>query len=129
MPEGMLLLSSVARTHDCLVRDLAKREDDTTIRHLIDFLCKVGIAVIDFIGHRLVLRRYAAHGIGDPAIDQLQTVIEGNTLALVGKAVLMERFVKQESGMVTGEGAPGGIGAMQTRSQPDDKETRIRRTE
>ena len=27
MPEGMLLLSSVARTHDCLVRDLAKREE------------------------------------------------------------------------------------------------------
>ena len=85
-------------------------------------------AGVDFRRQRLVLRRHAAHGIADPAIDQRQPVVGPRLVDAVGKAVFEQRRVEQVAGVVAGEGPPGAVGALQARREADDQQPRRRRS-
>ena len=72
----------------------------------------------NLLGRRLVLRRHAAHGIGDHAIDELKRLGR----ALGGGPARQTRFeqsgVEQLSGKVAEEGAAGAVCAFSPGASP-----------
>src|SRR5713101_9186280 len=66
----------------------AEGENDTQPGHRGDFVGQKWPAGEYFFPFGLVLGRHAADGVGDPAIDEEQTVIRSRTIAARGKSVL-----------------------------------------
>ena len=69
------------------------------------------------------------HGIGDPAVDQLQAVVGPRLIGALGEAVFEQRGVEQVAGIVAGEGTAGAVGALHARREANDQETRLDVTE
>src|SRR3546814_10150814 len=67
----------------------------------------------------LVLRRHAAHCIGDTAVDQAEPIARMAAIAALGEAELQEGAIEQVAGVVPGEGAARLVGALQPRRQTD----------
>ena len=65
------------------------------------------------------------HGIGDPAVDQLQAVVGTRLIGALGKAVFEQRGVEQVAGIVAGEGTAGAVGALHPRRETDDQQARL----
>src|SRR3546814_12031699 len=61
----------------------------------------------------LVLRRHAAHCIGDTAVDQAEPIARMAAIAALGEAELQEGAIEQVAGVVPGEGAARLVGALQ----------------
>ena len=78
---------------------------------------------------RLVLRRHAAHRIGDAAVDQLKSVVGMRAVLAAREAVARQRLVEQLAGVVAGERPAGAVGALQAGRQTDDQQARIERAE
>ena len=77
--------------------------------------------MVIFGGGRLVLRRHAAHGIGDHTVDKLKAVIGALAILACGEAAGEQGFVEKIAGEIPGEGPAGTIGAAQTWRQPDNQ--------
>ena len=60
---------------DCVMGNLTQAQHNFKVRHLGDCTFEKGLAVLNLIACGFVLRRDAAHRIGDAAIDQLKAVI------------------------------------------------------
>src|SRR5215472_9630014 len=103
------------------MRDTTKRDDRAQPRHGLDGRSKVGPAATDLCGQRLVLWRNASHRIADQAIDQLQAVVGPGLVVALGKAVFEQRRIKEIAGVVAGERPSCPVGALQSRSKPDDQ--------
>jgi hypothetical protein len=86
-------------------------------------------AAVDLGAERPVLRRHATHRIGDPAVDQLETVAWIGAVAAAREAEAQQVVVEDQAGVVARERPPGAVGAAQTRSEADDQQTRRRRAE
>ena len=71
---------------------------------------------------RLVLRRHAAHRIGDRRADQLQPVVGPRLETARGEAEADQRAVEQVAGIVAGERPAGAVGAAQAGRQADDQQ-------
>ena len=74
----------------------------------------------------LVLRRSAPNRRGDARSDQHLTVIDRNGMRLGCKASPMHGSEEPVATSVSGEHAPGPVGAMGCRRQSDDEDTRMR---
>ena len=83
----------------------------------------------DLRRRRLVFRRHAAHGIGDPAIDQFKSVVGARRILAARKPVMPKRLVQQIAGLIAGERPAGAVGALQPRRETDDQQPRVERTE
>ena len=63
------------RPHHCGVSDAAQRQNNGTRVKFCQFLLQVVIALSGFHRRRFVLRGDAANGVGNPAVNQAQTVV------------------------------------------------------
>ena len=72
----------------------------------------------------LVLRRHAAHRIGDERAPQAQAVLRIGTVIAAGQPELQQCGVEQIAGIIAGERASSAVGSTQSRRQPDDDEAR-----
>ncbi len=79
-------------------------------------------AGVDLGRRRLVLRRHAAHRVGDARVDELEPVVDARSKAPSGEAVLLQRRIEQIAGVIAGERPPGAVGAAQPRCEADDQE-------
>src|SRR6185369_5521247 len=77
----------------------------------------------------LVLGRYAADGIGDPAPDQFHTIVGFSPVIAPREAVFDEARIEEFTRIVAGERPPRAVCAAQARGQSDDEERRVRRAE
>src|SRR5262249_1059090 len=75
----------------------------------------------DLFGRGLVLRRYAAHRIRDPAVDQFESIVGMGAVFTPCKAKLVKCLVKQYAGIVAGERAAGAIGALESGREADNQ--------
>ena len=76
-------------------------------------------------GLRLVLRRDAAHRIGDAHPAKLEAVIGPGVVTPCGKAEFAKCLIEQSAGVVAGERAPGPVRAPEAGREPDDQQLRL----
>ena len=119
--------SSPQRRHHAVMRDAAEREDRAQVLHLGDGRLEKIAAGVDLGRRRLVLRRHAAHRVGDAAIDQRQAVVGPRLVVAAREAEFAERLVEQVAGIVAGEGPAGAVGALQAGREADDQQRARRR--
>ena len=81
-------------------------------------------AGVDLAAERSVLRGHAAHGVGDPAVDQLEAVVGGRAVVTARKAEPAQGRIEDLAGMIAGERAAGPIGAAQSGGEADDQQSR-----
>ncbi len=86
------------------------------------FAFEIGQAVADFYGQRLVSWRRAADRGGNQRALENKTIIGAFRLRLIRETGAMELRVQEIAGAVSGEHAPGPIGAMRGGRQSDDDE-------
>src|ERR1700730_6510450 len=79
----------------------------------------------DLLRRRLVLRRHAAHRIGDAAVDQLEAVTGAGVILAAGEPELEQRCIEQIAGIIAGDRPAGAIGAAQSRCEANDEEARV----
>ena len=91
MREGKLRQGEFERAQRALMRDPAERDHDLKPRHRRDRRRQIAAAGRDFLWRRLVLRRNAAHGVDDRAVDEGQAVIRPAIVDARGEAELDER--------------------------------------
>src|SRR5262249_17903625 len=75
------------------------------------------------------VRRHAAHGVGDPAIDQFESVIGAGGIVAAGEAELGKRRVEQISSIIPGKRPPGAVCAAKSRCEADNQEPGVAGTE
>ena len=66
--------------------NLAQGQNDRQPRHRGDFGTQENAARADLFGQRLVLRRHAACGIADPAVNEFEAVIRTRRVVAAGEA-------------------------------------------
>ncbi|MGY4294467.1 hypothetical protein ACVWXN_002562 [Bradyrhizobium sp. i1.4.4] len=107
------------------MRNPSERDDRAQLRHRRQGSPEKLAAGVDLDRQRLVLWRNAMHGIGDPAVDQLQAVVGPRLIGALGEAVFEQRGVEQVAGIVAGEGAAGAVGALHAWCKADDQQARL----
>src|SRR5438094_7040406 len=109
--------------------DTTERDNGTQFLHLSDGWRQEITAGSYFFRRRLVLGWYAAHRIGDPAVNQLKPIVGMGAVFAARKPKLAERVVEQHAGIVASEGAAGPVGTLQAGSEAYDQQARIGGTE
>ena len=102
--------------------EAAERQDRPQLRHRRDLGRQKGPAGGDLAGFGLVLRRHAAHRIGDPRPSERQAVIGAGAVISLGQAEFTQGRVQQFAGMIAGKRPPGAVGAFETGRQADDQQ-------
>ena len=110
------------------MRNPAKRDDRSQVRHRQDRLRQKGAAVVDFRRLRLILRRHAADSIGDCARNEPQAVIGPRVISSSREAVFNQRPVKKIAREIAREGPSRAVGAIETGRQTDHQQPRINRS-
>jgi hypothetical protein len=103
-----------------------QREDGAARRNPRKVGRKIIVARADFRGQRLVARRQALHGVGDPAIDERQPVVARYGNGPGGVAIRVQHVVEQDARKVAGEGPSACIRAVHAGRKADDDEPRSR---
>lgn len=112
----------------CIVGDGPQGENDGPgfqFRKLVGQEADTGA---DFRCNRLVLWRKTFDRVGDPAIDELQTIVNGFRVRRCTKPVFIERLVQQKTGVISGKRPAGSVGTVFARCQPDNQKSGIRIT-
>ena len=115
------------RRERAVVGNAPERQDGGKARHRGDAAGEERAAGADLGRRRLVLRRHAAHGVGDHAIGERERVVGRCGVASARKAELEQCGVEQVAGEVAGEGSPGAVGAPETGGQAHDQQACARR--
>jgi hypothetical protein len=71
------------------------------------------------------LRRHAAHGVGDAAINQRQAVIGALLVMAGGEAEFYQRGVEQQARIIAGERAARTVRAAHAGGETDDQQLRV----
>src|SRR3546814_6935747 len=94
MAEGVENLTRAQRGEHRAVGEAAKAEDDAQPLHGGDLSSQEGPAVGCLGPCWLVLRRHAAHCIGDTAVDQAEPIARMAAIAAPGEAELQEGAIR-----------------------------------
>src|SRR5262245_59459696 len=97
-----------------------KKRDE--IGQRLDAGKKKRAAGCNFLGRRLVLRRHAAHGIRDHAIDKLKRIGRAPMVAPARQTRLEQGGVEQLAGKIAEEWSPGTVCAFKPGRKPNDEE-------
>ncbi len=124
MRKGVAGAPQPLRREHRVVRDGAEREDCANARPCRQLGGEKRPAGADLDRVRLVLRRHAAHRVGDAGAAQRQPVLRMGAVITLGKPELQQGPIEQIAGKIAGERSPGPVGAPQTRRQADDQERR-----
>src|SRR5215470_18398735 len=79
----------------------------------------------DFLRGGFVVRRNAAHGIGDAAVKQLEPVVDAGGVMAAREAEFSQSRVQEIAGVVAGERPPGAVGAAQPGGKAHDQKPRV----
>jgi len=109
-----------------LVAERAEADDDAQVAKLGDLALQERPAGVALRWERVVARRRALHGGGDPCAAQLQPVAAMIGRRLVGEAGAMHRPVQPVARAVTGEHPPGAVGAVRGGGQSEHEHARLR---
>ena len=123
--EGKGASFQLKRIEDRVVGDAADGKERDEIGQRPDAGKKKRAAGRNFLRRRLVLRRHAAHGIGDHAIDELKRLGRALLMAPARQTRFEQSGIKQLSGKIAEEGAPGAVCAFKPGREPNDEETRV----
>ena len=123
--EGMLAQWNVERPKHALMRNASKRQRRSQIGHRGELREQELPARSDFRGQRLVVGRYAPHGIGERTIDELKTIVRARGVCAARKAVAEQGGVKKFACVVPRERPARAIGAVKARGQADNQEPPI----
>ena len=85
MLEGRGRALGAERLHGRLMGDAAERHDDAKLLHFRDGGDEKFAAGVDLRRCRFVLRRHAAHAVGDAGVDQLKRVVGARLEACRGR--------------------------------------------
>ena len=129
MLEGRRRALGAERLHRRLMGDAAERHDDAQLLHFRDGGDEKFAAGVDLRRCRLVLRRHAAHAVGDAGVNQLKRVVGARLEGAAGETVFLHGGVEQIAGEVAGERPSGAVGAAQARGEADDQQARVERPE
>lgn len=110
------------RADDRMVGDAAEREDEIRGASGSQFIVQELTAGVDLAADRLVLGWDATYGVGDPAVDEGETVIGPGVEGPAGEAEPAEHLVEDDARVVAGERAAGPVRTTQAWCQPDDQE-------
>src|SRR5579864_6313237 len=126
MTERVRGVLHVERATDAVMGDFAQCEDRVQMRHARDLGDEKLATRLDLERQGFVLRRYAAHGIGDGAIDEFESIVGTLAIGSPGETVFRERGVKKVAGIIAGERTTCPVRAMQSGRETDDQEPGIR---
>ena len=129
MREGKRGRLQTEGTNNGLMGDPAESDDRAQIRQGRDRRSEKGTAALNFRRHRLVLRRHAAHGIGDRARDKPQAVVHRRSVSARGKAEFDQHLIEKDAGEIAGKGPPRAVGAAQARREANHQQTRVKCSE
>ncbi len=102
--------------------DLSEADDDTDARQGVNFSGKVGGAVADLLGARLVAGRGAAYDGGDPGVAKLEAVVAVGGARFAGEAEFVQDGVHEVAGAVAGEGSAGAVGTVGAGGEAEDED-------
>jgi hypothetical protein len=102
--------------------DSSQCNDDAQIFESFEFALQIRSAVGQFRGQRLVVGRRAAGSSGYVEIMQNKPVVSIDCRRLTGKSRCVEHRVHKVAGSVSGERAPGAIGAVGAWSKSEHKD-------
>jgi len=97
--------------------DLAQHDDEPQVCQQLQLTLKIRPAIAQLEGRRLVARRRAVPGGGNPGIGKAQTVVRGRALGPGGETGAVQSAVQEVTGTVSGKHTSGTISAMCGRSQ------------
>jgi len=103
--------------------DLAEGDDDAEVGEGGEFTVGERGAVGELGGKRLVVRRGAADGGGDPEVVEGESVVAVCGAGLRGEAESVKDGVHEVSGGVSGERASGAIAAVRSGGESEDEDT------
>ena len=92
--------------------DLSEADDDSDTGQRLYFGGKMGGAVANLLGERLVAGGGTADNGCDPGMAKLEAVFAVDCTRFAGKAEFMEDGVHEVAGAVSGEGTAGAVGPM-----------------
>ena len=111
---------------EAVVRHLAERDRDSESRQERELAQQPATAGRD-LGRRGAVRgRGAAHDRGDERVAQPEPVVALARDGLAREPGAVERSVEPVAALVAGEHAPGPVGPVRGRREPDDEESRRR---
>ena len=106
--------------------DASQRQDRAALRHRRQVRSEIAIAGADLGGQRLVSRRQTLDGVGDPAVDETQSVVACAGDWLRRESMRIQRLVEQDTGVIARERPARRIGAVHAGCQADDEQPRGR---
>src|SRR6516165_7583144 len=105
--------------------DAAQCDNRAQIVHFGDCGFQIIAAGRDLLRSGFVVRWNAAYGIGDPAIEQLESIVGTGGVMAARKAEFSQSRVKEVAGIVASEWPPGAVGAAQAGGKAHDQKSRI----
>src|SRR5260370_479375 len=117
------------RRHGTVVGDASQENERGQVGHFRDRCLEEIAALLDLFAGRLVLRRDAAHRVGEGRREGGRAVTRERGSFARRKAEAREGGVQQIARIVAGERATGAVRALQTRCKTDDQQTRRHRPE
>jgi hypothetical protein len=124
--KGIVGLRQLQRPHHRPMRYRPKRHDNAAGTDRGKLASQVLVAAIHFGGGGLVLGRQALDRIGDTAVPQYQAVVLRRRDRSVREAIIVERLIEQDAGMVAGERTSTGIGAVHAGGETDHEQVCLR---
>ena len=106
-------------------RDFSQRQHRRRPQNL-QFAPQIAAAIQNFARQRLVGRWRATHGGGNVNILQPQSILAILRSRLIRESRRVQRLVQKIAGAVARKYAPRAIRSMRRRSQPQDKQLRVR---
>jgi len=121
MAEGMGFDPPAERPNGAVMGDLTQRHNRCQLRQRLDPVFQKLATCVDLWPNRFVLWGHAAHGVGDHAIFQLQSVVCCGAELSGREAVFYQGAVQQIPGKIPGEGTACPICTTDARGETHDK--------
>ncbi len=125
MLEGVAARGHLESAQNGIVRDPPQGEHRGALRQRGELGREIRVALADFGGKGLVVRRQAFDRVGDARVDEPQRVASAKRLGFAAETEVEQGSIEQNAGIVAGEGPPRGIGAMLPGRKPDDDQSRL----
>jgi len=122
-------LSVTAQREPGLKGDTTQNNNDLQVLEQRDFPLKIGSASGEFFGERLVVRRRAVGGRGDPGVAKDQSVAGVDTGRLRRKPGAVERTIKEVTRFIAGKHPAGAICSVRARGEAENQQARLGVTE
>ena len=106
------------------MRNCPQSQNNAHARACGQFCPQILVACLDLHRQGFIGGRHAFHGVGNPRVDERKSVGCGIGYRAGSQSEPVQGPVQQYSGMISREGPPGSIGAVQARRQTDDYQAR-----